>query len=135
MTSIPIHRSRPWSFLFGMTAAVALAVAAHAQTTGPDTDGDGIADAGDNCTQVANADQLDADGDNFGNLCDGDLDNNGTTDEADFELMRSVLNQESSAGPLAAAADMDGSGRVTAQDFNRLRSRINSPPGPSGLQP
>jgi hypothetical protein len=37
-----------------------------------DADGDGIADALDNCPNVANADQLDADGDGIGTACDDD---------------------------------------------------------------
>jgi hypothetical protein len=36
----------------------------------PDTDGDGISDASDNCPTVSNADQLDQDGDGMGNACD-----------------------------------------------------------------
>lgn len=36
----------------------------------PDADGDGIADASDNCPNVANPDQADTDGDGFGNACD-----------------------------------------------------------------
>ena len=36
---------------------------------------------------------------------------------------------------LAAAADMNVSGLVTAVDFNLLRARINTAPGPSGLHP
>jgi hypothetical protein len=36
----------------------------------PDGDGDGIADADDNCPDVTNADQTDTDGDNYGDACD-----------------------------------------------------------------
>ncbi|MEQ1759726.1 MAG: MBG domain-containing protein [Vicinamibacterales bacterium] len=36
----------------------------------PDADGDGVADAVDNCPAVANADQLDSDGDDIGDACD-----------------------------------------------------------------
>jgi hypothetical protein len=36
----------------------------------PDTDGDGVPDADDNCPAVANADQANADGDGLGNACD-----------------------------------------------------------------
>ncbi len=36
----------------------------------PDGDGDGIADAVDNCPAISNADQADDDGDGRGNLCD-----------------------------------------------------------------
>ena len=133
MTSRTANRGRFWRLILGVTAGLGLAAAAYGQAA--DADGDGVADAGDNCTQVANPDQQDADGDKFGNMCDGDLDNNGITDDADFELLRSVLNQEALASALAAAAHMDGNGRVTAQDFGRLRSTVNAPPGPSGLVP
>ncbi len=36
----------------------------------PDSDGDGIANAADNCAQVPNADQTDCDGDGVGDVCD-----------------------------------------------------------------
>lgn len=36
----------------------------------PDADGDGIADASDNCPQVPNPDQADSDGDGLGDACD-----------------------------------------------------------------
>lgn len=38
--------------------------------TPPDTDGDGVPDAGDNCPQTSNPDQADTDGDGTGNACD-----------------------------------------------------------------
>ncbi|MGA9523150.1 MAG: PHB depolymerase family esterase [Myxococcaceae bacterium] len=44
--------------------------------TGVDTDGDGVADADDNCPGTANADQADTDGDGIGNVCD-DTSNSG----------------------------------------------------------
>lgn len=37
---------------------------------GPDTDGDGVCDADDNCPTVANADQSNIDGDALGDVCD-----------------------------------------------------------------
>lgn len=36
-----------------------------------DRDGDGVADATDNCAAIANADQFDEDGDGLGDACDG----------------------------------------------------------------
>jgi len=100
-----------------------------------DADGDGVPDASDNCTLVANPNQLDADADGYGNLCDGDLNNSGTATTADFALLRSVLGQAASASATAAAADMNGSGTVTTADFALLRARLGTAPGPSGLHP
>ncbi len=45
--------------------------------TGPDGDGDGVADAQDNCATVRNADQADLDGDRRGDACDSDIDGDG----------------------------------------------------------
>lgn len=62
---------------------------------GGDGDGDGINDAADNCPAVANADQVDLDGDSIGNACDSDDDGDGISD-----------GDESAAGsdPLNAAS-------------------------------
>ena len=56
-----------------------------------DTDGDGILDVVDNCIRVANPDQRDTDGDGFGNVCDGDLDNNGIVNSLDYSLFKNRL--------------------------------------------
>jgi MYXO-CTERM domain-containing protein len=54
---------------------------------GNDLDGDGVANAMDNCPLQANTDQADADNDGFGDACDGangsDLDGDGVTNEQD----------------------------------------------------
>jgi ELWxxDGT repeat protein len=61
----------------------------------PDTDGDQITDASDNCPAVANPDQGDLDGDGLGNACDPDDDNDGVVNAAD-------------ACPTVAAVTADG---------------------------
>jgi parallel beta-helix repeat protein len=48
-----------------------------------DTDGDGTPDACDNCPLVANADQVNTDGDSLGNACDEDDDNDTVLDASD----------------------------------------------------
>lgn len=100
-----------------------------------DPDADGILDGVDNCRSVTNADQLDADGDAYGNICDADLNNSGQVTAADFAILRSVVGQNASSSATAARADLNGSGSVTAADFAILRNRIGTAPGPSGFKP
>lgn len=99
-----------------------------------DADSDGMADAIDNCTQLANPTQCDSDGDDFGNHCDGDLNDNGTTNAQDYVLFRQQLGQPST-GPTYNEADINCNGAVNAQDYVLFRSRLGSPPGPSGSLP
>ncbi len=103
--------------------------------TEQDTDFDTIFDRLDNCKLVANTNQLDSNGDLYGNICDADLNNSGRVTTADYTILRSVLNQSSGSSPTAAAADLNGSGRVTVTDYAILRTKLNLPPGPSGLRP
>jgi hypothetical protein len=44
---------------------------ADPEAKGPDGDGDGIADAQDNCPRLRNRDQQDSDGDGVGDACEG----------------------------------------------------------------
>lgn len=65
----------------------------------PDTDGDTIIDALDNCPFAPNTDQSDVDGDLLGDVCDPDADNDGlsNTDEAIW-----------GSNPLVSDTDADG---------------------------
>jgi len=52
----------------------------------PDADGDGVADASDNCPKIANIDQKDSDGDGIGDACEPpppDVDGDGVPDAQD----------------------------------------------------
>lgn len=95
-----------------------------------DEDGDGIANANDNCTLVPNSDQRDTNGDGYGNVCDADLDNNGIVNAIDLGLFKSVFF---SAGDLDA--DFNGDMVVNAIDLGILRLGFFQPPGPSGVAP
>lgn len=73
----------------------------------PDTDGDTLIDALDNCPLVSNQDQSDVDGDLLGDVCDPDADNDGllNTDEATW-----------GSDPLVP--DTDGDGLSDGQEVN-----------------
>jgi ligand-binding sensor domain-containing protein len=92
-----------------------------------DTDGDGIADATDNCPMVANPDQLDGDSDQIGDACDTDLDGDGAEDAIDncpqlanpdqFDLDRDSIGD-------ACDDDPDGDGLTDAQEADRGTDRL-----------
>ncbi|MDH5254348.1 MAG: thrombospondin type 3 repeat-containing protein [Gammaproteobacteria bacterium] len=102
--------------------------------TNPDTDGDGVLNAADNCTQLPNPGQCDSDGDGYGNRCDGDLTGNGATNAQDTTVFRQQQGKPS-VGPAFNVADLNCSGAVNAQDVVLFRQLLGKPPGPSGLVP
>lgn len=90
-----------------------------------DSEGDTVGDLVDNCTEVANPDQRDSDGDGFGNRCDADLNNDGNTGFADLDLLRASLF--SSKNP---AADLTGDGFTGFADLATLKKNFSLAPGP-----
>lgn len=93
-----------------------------------DTDNDTVLDDIDNCTLVANDSQLDTDGDNIGNACDGDIDNDCDVDLNDLALYRVNFLQN---GDLPT--DNNGDGTTDLGDLSILRTLFLAPVGPSGL--
>ncbi|MEL7448478.1 MAG: beta-propeller fold lactonase family protein [Pseudomonadota bacterium] len=92
-----------------------------------DADQDGVPDGADNCTQVANALQIDSNGDGIGNACDADLDGNCAVDFSDLGLFKSVFLTAD------ANADFNGDGVVNFGDLGIMKQSFFLPPGPSGL--
>jgi len=106
----------------------------YAWTFTTDVDGDGVENSLDNCTLLANPTQCDSDADGYGNRCDGDMNNNTTTNAQDYVLFRAQLGQPS-VSPTYNQADLNCDSTVNAQDYVLFRSRLGQPSGPSGLVP
>jgi uncharacterized protein (TIGR03790 family) len=111
-------------------------------TAPADSDGDGTPDASDNCIRVPNADQRDTDGDGFGNLCDGDVNNDGRvtsswgvtfppSQRGDVEEILLTIAAEG----YDADHDLDGDGVVDDLDASLATLMLYLPLGPSGLVP
>ena len=119
--------------ILGLTLFLSLSALALAGT-----DGDGVPDGTDNCPNVANADQVDSDGDGTGDACDlfpldetetvdtdvdgignnadSDDDNDGFSDEqelADGTDPLSRFSCSSGCGPSESIFDIDADGIVS----------------------
>jgi hypothetical protein len=121
-----------------------------------DTDGDGIADATDNCSALSNPGQRnDPDRgvvDAFGNLCDCDFDGDGVCGSVDNALLIDDLclrapDHRSTAAdcpawlaratvrPSGAATDMNGDGRTDRRDWLRFDAALAANGGAPGPGP
>jgi Thrombospondin type 3 repeat len=109
-----------------MTATGAVSTA---DACGADADADSIDDVADNCLNTANANQRDTNGDGYGNLCDGDLDNNGIVNTLDLSVLRAAFGKQAAN----LDADLNGDGVVNTSDLAIFKSLFGKPPGPSGL--
>ena len=96
-----------------------------------DNDSDGVGNVCDNCSEEANSDQCNTNKgtDNFGNVCDADLDNNGIINSFDLTIMRSNFGATGDND-----ADIDCNGVVNSFDLTELRQDFGGAPGPSGIQ-
>lgn len=92
-----------------------------------DSDGDSVPDISDNCVERSNVDQVDGDGDNYGNACDADLNNDCEVTVQDLGLFRLVFFSDD------IAADFNADGVVNFVDLGIMRAAFFGTPGPSGL--
>ena len=112
--------TEPAEVLDGLTAAERAQV--RNWCTG-DCDRDGVADAGDDCRSIADADQSDVDGDGRGDACDDDIDGDGLsnatedalgTDRRRGDTDGDGVGDGSDACPLRAGSRSDGCPAATA---------------------
>lgn len=117
----------------GGSFGAALALAMPEPVSGPDSDDDGVADPEDNCRDLANPTQVDADADGYGNLCDGDFNNDGRAGGPDLIALGSRFGAFAGSPSYDAAVDMNSDGAIGGPDLVRWAAAFGDPPGPSGL--
>ncbi|MEM7082844.1 MAG: hypothetical protein AAF465_08920 [Pseudomonadota bacterium] len=89
-----------------------------------DTDNDDIDFAVDNCRARFNPDQIDADGDGYGNVCDADFNNDCIVNFLDFSLFSSAFLSTD------AVYDTNNDGIVNFLDLTLVVNMFFNPPGP-----
>jgi len=82
--------------------------------TPADTDGDGVADAVDNCPQISNPGQADLDDDGEGDACDNDIDGDGLDNATELSLETDPANPDS-----------DGDGLTDGEELNTFGTDPN----------
>jgi hypothetical protein len=102
--------------------------------TGPDSDGDGVVDAADNCPNVYNPGQEDANHDGIGDACccvgrRGNVDCQGVyPEEVDISDLSALVNYLTGGGyilPCPNEADIDASGGTDPIDISDLSSLVS----------
>lgn len=89
-----------------------------------DSDGDDVTDIEDNCTLTENANQIDSDGDGYGNACDADFNNDCIVNFLD---VASFSNEFLGSNPLF---DLNGDEAVNFLDFSIVSQQFLQLPGP-----
>ncbi len=120
---------RTINLLVRKSVLMSLLVSFSTVTFAADSDGDGVADHLDNCSEVVNPAQRDSDNDGFGNRCDTDLSNDNVTDGRDIGIFRAAF------GTSDPHADFNGDGTVDPADIGYIRQYLGEPPGPGAVPP
>ena len=122
--------------VFAATLAFLLWGAPAFAGTAPDGDADGISDGLDNCSDHDNPFQDDTDGDDCGNLCDADYNDDGNTNLGDFGEFLLAFNTPFEEICHFESTDPDGpvadDCNVGLDDFGFFLGVFNTAAGPSG---
>ena len=126
---VGLNRKSLTSLRVGLLLLLVFTIALVSPAAAQDVDGDTIDDINDNCINVANPNQKNSDFDAFGNVCDGDLNNDGTTDAVDLAILDAeILDPEP-----VQVADFNGDWVVDALDEAYFNTNLlNLAPGPAG---
>ena len=100
----------------------------------PDSDGDGVPDGADNAVLVANADQLDTDGDGIGDAGDFDFDNDGVIGREDFSRFVNAFGAATADAAFVPSLDFNRDGTIDVEDYEVFLTRWSYGP-PYGLTP
>ena len=121
-----VRKQKRTASLIGSGIACLLVCVTPVETAfAADSDLDGVLDAVDNCTLIANPSQQDSDADGYGNHCDADLDNDDDVDLADLDLFKARFFGSN------PSADFNGSGTVDFIDLGYLSAQLGGAPGPT----
>ena len=124
----------------GFLLALPLAAYAGPVPGGTDMDSDGVLDAFDNCSTVANANQSDIDHDACGDVCDPvttcDIDFDGAVGVPDFVLLVPQIGNNCNVTPsldCSADCELTPDNIVGIPDLVELVTQIGNINGPSGI--
>lgn len=95
-----------------------------------DADEDGVLDSIDNCIDFFNPEQVDSDGDGFGNICDCDFSQRGVVSQADIDELFYILNGQLS---FSEEYDLNGNGEVDSAEIGLCQFFLGSAPGRSAV--
>ena len=95
-------------------------------TTDQDFDADGVPDSLDNAPETYNPEQVDTDGDMYGNICDADFDNDNVVSSQDKMIFRQSYNKSEGEEGYNPNCDMFFDGTVNSADRAKFRYRINT---------